>query len=110
MHIASRGIIRITLLACALDTAHLFGSDVGPQKAPDPAHSKFELSVDSIMRGPRLVGYPPTGLRWSGDSSRLYFEWRRPGEDEASTWVVDRDGGQPRKLNGSSLKKKVAPD
>ena len=40
------------------------------------------------MRGPKLVGYPPTGLRWSGDSSRLYFEWRRPGEDEASTWVV----------------------
>ena len=40
------------------------------------------------MRGPKLVGYPPTGLRWSGDSSRLYFEWRRPGDDEASTWVV----------------------
>ncbi len=43
------------------------------------------------MRGPKLVGYPPTGLRWSGDSSRLYFEWRKPGEDEASTWVVARD-------------------
>ncbi len=50
------------------------------------------------MRGPKLVGYPPTGLRWSGDSSRLYFEWRRPGDDEASTWVVGRDGGEPRKL------------
>ena len=37
------------------------------------------------MRGPALVGYPPTGLRWSGDSSELYFEWRQPGEDEAST-------------------------
>src|SRR5262245_15233612 len=47
---------------------------------------KFELTVDSIMRGPKLVGYPPTGLRWSGDSARLYFEWRRPGEDEASTY------------------------
>src|SRR5438128_6802026 len=74
------------------------------------ADSPFSLTVDSIMRGPKLVGYPPTGLRWSGDSARLYFEWRRPGEDEPSTWVVARDGGQPRKLNGSSLKKKVAPD
>jgi dipeptidyl aminopeptidase/acylaminoacyl peptidase len=99
MHIASRGIIRITLLACALDTAHLSGSGVRPQKAPDPAHSKFELSVDSIMRGPRLVGYPPTGLRWSGDSSRLYFEWRRPGDEEPATWVVNREGGEPRKLS-----------
>src|SRR5207248_1184435 len=59
---------------------------------------RFELTVDSIMRGPKLVGYPQTGLRWAGDSSRLYFEWRRPGDDEPSTWVVGRDGGEPRQL------------
>src|SRR5262245_21164366 len=58
----------------------------------------FELTVDSIMRGPKLVGYPQTGLRWSGDSARLYFEWRRPGEDEAATWMVARDGSGLRKL------------
>ena len=58
----------------------------------------FELTVDSIMRGPKLVGYPPTGLRWSGDSGRLYFEWRRPGDDEASTYVVNRNGDDLRKL------------
>jgi dipeptidyl aminopeptidase/acylaminoacyl peptidase len=69
-------------------TAHLAG-----------APTTFRLTVDSIMRGPKLVGYPPTGLRWSGDSARLYFEWRRPGEDEASTWVVNRDGSQLRKLS-----------
>ncbi len=59
---------------------------------------KFDLTVDSIMRGPKLVGYPQTGLRWSGDSLRLYFEWRRPGDDEPATYVVGRDGGEPRKL------------
>jgi dipeptidyl aminopeptidase/acylaminoacyl peptidase len=63
--------------------------------APPP---RFELTVDSIMRGPKLVGYPQTALRWSGDSARLYFEWRRPGDDEAATYVVARDGGEPRKL------------
>jgi dipeptidyl aminopeptidase/acylaminoacyl peptidase len=51
------------------------------------------------MRGPDLVGYPPTGLRWSGDSSKLYFNWRKPGEEEASTYVVDRTGGEPKKLS-----------
>src|SRR5438034_1271237 len=201
MHIDSRGIIRITLLACALDTAHLSGSDVRPQKVlaargetpaafgrrcippppqrgcrvggpgagcvaprsntpgiaphraqdarwgprptlvapfcrgphgadcapwggggriaalgatldfhhglPEPAHSKFELSVDSIMRGPKRVGYPPTGLRWSGDSSRLYFEWRQPGDEEPATWVVGRDGGALRKL--SDAERRHAP-
>jgi dipeptidyl aminopeptidase/acylaminoacyl peptidase len=79
------------------------------QQAAKPAATKngFELTVDSIMRGPKLVGYPPTGLRWSGDSARLYFEWRRPGEDEASTWVVGREGGEPRKL--TDAERRTAP-
>ena len=42
------------------------------------------------MRGPGLVGYPPGALRWSGDSERLYFEWRPRGEDEPATWEVAR--------------------
>ena len=50
----------------------------------------FPLTVDTIMRGPELVGYPPDGLRWSGDSERPYFEWRQPADDLASTWVYAR--------------------
>src|SRR5471030_2159397 len=80
-------------------TAHLTGAS-GPAAAKAARSSGgFELSVDSIMRGPKLVGYPPTGLRWSGDSSRMYFEWRRPGDDETSTWVVGREDGSPRQLS-----------
>ena len=66
---------------------------------PRPGAPAFPLTIDSIMRGPELVGYPPDGLRWSGDSQRLYFEWRRPGEDVAATWVVARTGGEPRRLS-----------
>ncbi len=68
---------------------------------------KMALTVDSIMRGPDLVGYPPEGLRWSADSQKLYFEWRKPGEDEASTYVVGRDGSAPVKLTDDQ--KKTAP-
>ena len=75
--------------------------------APSP---KLELTVDSIMRGPQLVGYPPTGLRWSGDSRELYFEWRHAGEDEPSTWVVAREGGEPRRLTDEERKKAPAAD
>ena len=57
------------------------------------ASGAFTLSVDSIMRGPKLVGYPQTGLRWSGDSARLYFEWRRPGDDEALVHARLRERG-----------------
>jgi dipeptidyl aminopeptidase/acylaminoacyl peptidase len=66
--------------------------------ADQGAAPPFALTVDNIMRGPELVGYPPSDLRWSGDSKELYFEWRRPGDDVAATWVVGREGGEPRRL------------
>jgi dipeptidyl aminopeptidase/acylaminoacyl peptidase len=69
----------------------------------DP-NGKFELTVDSIMRGPDLVGYPPTGLRWSADSQRLYFDWRKPGDDKAFTYAVSRDGSGLRKLSDDEIK------
>jgi dipeptidyl aminopeptidase/acylaminoacyl peptidase len=97
MHISSRvttALAVATLVTLAEPTAQL-------------ADSPFSLTVDSIMRGPKLVGYPPTGLRWSGDSARLYFEWRQPGDDEPSTWVVARDGGEPRRL--SDAERRSAP-
>ena len=67
----------------------------------------FPLTVDSIMRGPELVGNPPNNLRWSGDSKELYFEWLIPKDDQPSTWVVGRDGGAPRRL--SDTERRLAP-
>jgi dipeptidyl aminopeptidase/acylaminoacyl peptidase len=73
-------------------------------RATRPPTDRFELTVDSIMRGPDLVGYPPTGLRWSADSQKLFFEWRKPGETESSTYVTDRDGGNLHKLSDDEKK------
>jgi dipeptidyl aminopeptidase/acylaminoacyl peptidase len=67
----------------------------------------FELSVDSIMRGPRLVGYPPTGVYWSQDSQRVYFRWKQAGEPrlkEMSLYVVNRDGSGLRRLTDEEAK------
>ena len=88
--------LRWVIAAVVLGPATARPSGAPLEKGPAP---HFQLTVDSIMRGPKLVGYPPTGLRWSGESAHLYFEWRRPGEDEASTWIVNRDGSQLRKLS-----------
>jgi dipeptidyl aminopeptidase/acylaminoacyl peptidase len=79
----------------------------GIVSAQPKAPSSFPLTVDSIMRGPELVGYAPSDLRWSGDSKEVYFEWRMPKEDEAATWVVGRDGGAPRRL--SDAERRLAP-
>ena len=76
-------------------------------QAPSPKSVPFLLTVDSIMRGPELVGNPPNNLRWSGDSKELYFEWLIPKDDQPSTWVVGRDGGSPRRL--SETERRMAP-
>jgi dipeptidyl aminopeptidase/acylaminoacyl peptidase len=76
-------------------------------KAPAEAAqtpARVEMTIDSIMRGPDLVGYPPGALRWSGDSTKLYFDWRKPGEEESSTYVVGKDGGEPKKLTEAEEK------
>jgi dipeptidyl aminopeptidase/acylaminoacyl peptidase len=99
------------LAGCGL-AAVLMAPSTGSGQVPSTSTAshtdKFTLSVDSIMRGPDLVGYPPEGLRWSPDSQNLYFEWRKPGEDEASTYVVGRDGGAPVMLSDEE-KKSVPP-
>jgi dipeptidyl aminopeptidase/acylaminoacyl peptidase len=57
------------------------------------------LTVDSIMRGPKLVGTAPTAIRWSIDSSRLYFTWQPAADTRSGTWTASRDGSGLRKLS-----------
>ena len=70
------------------------GVDPAEQNGAKPA---FPLTVDSIMRGPELVGNPPNNLRWSGDSKELYFEWLMPKDDSrrrgSSAATAARRGG-----------------
>jgi dipeptidyl aminopeptidase/acylaminoacyl peptidase len=99
--------MRTSTRGLALLSLFLAGPAVLAQ-APAAKSGKLALTVDSIMRGPELVGYPPDNLRWSADSQKLYFDWRKPGEDEASTYWVGRDGGTPTKLDDTQ-KKNVPP-
>ena len=39
------------------------------------------LSVESIMRGPDLVGTAPSNVQFSADGRYVYFRWRQPGTD-----------------------------
>jgi len=65
---------------------------VGLSKVERP---NFPLTIESIMRGPALVGHAPRDLRWSADGQRLQFSWAKAdgkGDPEYRTYVVDRDG------------------
>ncbi len=68
---------------------------------------KFDLTIDNIMRGAELVGYEPEAVRWSRDGRRVYFRWKRAGEpriDEFSTYVVNSDGSDLKKLSEDEAK------
>ena len=68
---------------------------------------KFALTIDNIMRGPELVGYEQSGVRWSADGQRLYFQWKQysePREKDPDTYVVNRDGSGLRKLTEEEAK------
>jgi len=71
---------------------------------------KFALTIDNIMRGPGLYGYEPVAVRWSGDSQRIYFQWKQasdPVNKDPDTYVVGRDGAGLHKL--SEEEAKLAP-
>src|SRR3954471_14106300 len=101
-------VIKIGRLALVLFCLTAAGAAPGAQTGAATPGGRMPLTVDSIMRGPDLVGYPPEALRWSADSRTLYFDWRKPGEEEASTYAVGRDGGPPAKLSDEQ-KKNVPP-
>jgi dipeptidyl aminopeptidase/acylaminoacyl peptidase len=90
-----RASLAVTLLALLAPQLML------AQKTTSSTPKPFELTVDSIMRGPRLVGYPPSGVYWSQDSKRIYFRWKQADEPrlkEMSLYVVNRDGTGLRRL------------
>jgi dipeptidyl aminopeptidase/acylaminoacyl peptidase len=68
---------------------------------------KFSLTIDNVMRGPELVGYEPSQVRWSWDSRQIFFQWKQASDKPDApmdTYVVDREGGPPRKLSDAEVR------
>src|SRR2546421_770248 len=99
----TKQVARLTIVICAIS---ILVSQHVPAQKPQTA-KPHELTVDSIMRGPRLVGYPPSGVYWSQDSQRVYFRWKQADEPrlkEMSLYVVNRDGSGLRRLTDEEAK------
>jgi dipeptidyl aminopeptidase/acylaminoacyl peptidase len=70
--------------------------------AAAPSGKKFQLTIENIMRGPNLVGFEPSAVRWSGDSRKIYFQWKQATDPIAApfdTYVVNSDGTGLHKLS-----------
>src|ERR1017187_9526212 len=71
-----------------------------------PANN-FALTIDNVMRGPAVVAYEPTGVRWSPDGSRILFQWKQNTDKEIApmdTYTVNRDGRGLRKLTDEEVR------
>ncbi|HBB96703.1 MAG TPA: S9 family peptidase [Blastocatellia bacterium] len=103
-------LIRLTAALCVISISLPL---VVPAQKQTTSAKPFELTVDSIMRGPRLVGYPPTGVYWSQDSQRVYFRWKQADEPrlkELSLYAVNRDGAGLRRLTDEEAKQAPPPN
>jgi dipeptidyl aminopeptidase/acylaminoacyl peptidase len=100
--------LRLYAPSFAIVFALLLSQTVSSARRQTAPPKKFELTVDSIMRGPDLVGYPPQNVVWSQDSRRVFFRWKRAGEPrlkEMDWYVAERDGTGLRKLSDEEVKR-----
>ena len=82
---------------CSLSLAMLVAAPVVAQE-----RGGFDLTVASIMRGPELVGSPPSAVRWTDDGRWVFFRWKpggRPWHEEAALYRVRSSGGEPERLS-----------
>lgn len=59
----------------------------------------FKLTIDHIMKGPELVGTSPSDVLWSIDSQKLYFRWKKPGEEKTEFYFLSITDQIPVKTN-----------
>src|SRR5262249_49670565 len=97
--------LALTVLLCAGSLVVTAQQRTPPAGAAVPAM----LTVDGIMRGPKLVGASPTAVRWSKDSSKIYFTWQKAGDDRTSTYVVSPHGSGLRELSAEDARSLEPP-
>lgn len=111
--------LSVLIAFCAAGTLVLAAAPQTPTQAPASLAAQRSvapvppgtpmLSVDGIMRGPKLVGNPPSAVRWSRDSSTLYFNWQKFDEERSSTYSVKPDGSGLTKLTDQQVRDIVTP-
>jgi dipeptidyl aminopeptidase/acylaminoacyl peptidase len=72
------------------------------------AQNKSKLSIDQIMRGDDFVGYLPTNIEWSDNSKTIYFSWNPERDTIRSTYGVNIESKDIKKLSFEALKLKTS--
>lgn len=63
------------------------------------AQSPAELTVEKIMRDPRWIGTAPSGIAWSPDSKKVYFNWNPENAPADSLYWASPNATTPQKVS-----------
>ena len=69
---------RFSLPPCVLAATTLAAAGFTTAVAQAPA-SRFEFTIQNMMRGPEVYGREPQRVSWSADGQWIYFRWLPPG-------------------------------
>lgn len=72
-------------------------------------NNQSKLSIDEIMKGDDFVGYLPEDIKWSDDSSDIFFSWNPDNDTIRSTYKVDIYSKEIKKLSFEELKSTSNP-
>jgi dipeptidyl aminopeptidase/acylaminoacyl peptidase len=57
------------------------------------------LTLDLLAQdGAKWIGTSPSQVRWSEDSSSIYFLWNPEAKDDSELYVIPREGGTPTRV------------
>jgi dipeptidyl aminopeptidase/acylaminoacyl peptidase len=70
--------------------------------------SLTELTVAKIMRDPKWIGVSPSGIHFSEDSRKVYFNWNPEGAADNLLYSVSRNSNNPRKVSLEEQKNRPA--
>jgi dipeptidyl aminopeptidase/acylaminoacyl peptidase len=65
------------------------------------------LTVEKIMRDPKWIGTSPSGIHWSDDSKKFYFDWNPKGADRDSLYSITTSNTNPEAVSLDDRKAKA---
>jgi dipeptidyl aminopeptidase/acylaminoacyl peptidase len=67
------------------------------------------LTIEKIMRDPKWIGTSPSGIRWSDDSKKIYFNWNPDANIRESLYSATPGNTTPQKV-GIDEQKTLVPE
>ncbi len=68
-----------------------------------------QLTVEKIMRDPKWIGTSPSGVYWSDDSKKLYFNWNPEKAERPALYSITTTNLSPARLNLDDRKALIPP-